>query len=69
MKIYSREKREDSMSSSHHASLLYVENLTYYRDGLNENPYANRTVVETFPDTIHFIPIYMPNFQYISCEF
>lgn len=35
-KIYSREKREDSMKFIHHASLLYVENLTYYRDGFSE---------------------------------
>lgn len=34
--IYSREKREDSMRPIHHASLLYVENLTYYRDGFDE---------------------------------
>lgn len=36
MKIYSREKEEDYMKSIHHASLLYVENLTYHKDGFNE---------------------------------
>jgi len=36
MKIYCREKKEDSMRAIHHASLLYVENLTCYRDSFTE---------------------------------
>lgn len=35
-KIYCRETREISMKFIHHASLWYVENLTYYRDGFSE---------------------------------
>ncbi|KAK2522249.1 hypothetical protein Q9233_010610 [Columba guinea] len=33
-----------------------------------KNPYPNNIVVETFPDAIHFIPIYMPNSHYISYD-
>lgn len=55
-KIYSRKKREDSMRSIHHASMLYMEIWCVIEMMSMKNPYPNSTVVETFPDTIHFIP-------------